>query len=157
MPATKDASTKLPFPSEDGLSGLLGYQLRRASVAFQADLAETLRPFDLRMITYTALVLLETNPGLSQSQLAGLMDIERPNLVAIIDELQDRGLLTRDRSEEDRRSYALNLTDDGRTLAKKATQAVAKHEARLLDGLSDNDLRIAAKLFSTVRLNAERT
>ena len=60
----------------------------------QSDLIETLRPFDLRMLTYSALVLIVDNPGLNQSRLSQIMDIERPNLVVIIDELEERELIT---------------------------------------------------------------
>ena len=41
------------------------------------------------MLTYTALVLIVDNPGLNQSRLAQVMDIERPNLVNVIDELEE--------------------------------------------------------------------
>ena len=76
------------------LRNFVGYRMKRAFNVVQADLTKTLKPFDLRMLTYTALVLIVDNPGLRQSQLADAMDIERPNLVVLIDELERRDLNT---------------------------------------------------------------
>lgn len=117
------------------LNTLLGYHIKRASDVIQSDLSETLKPFGLRMLTYTALVLIVDNPGLRQSQLAAAMSVEHPNLVVIIDALESRDLINRDRVPTDRRAYALNCTLSGRRLYDKAVAAVRAHEARLLAGL----------------------
>lgn len=138
-----------PIPNESGevvrvsdetLRGFVGYHMKRAFNVIQADLTRTLKPFELRMLTYTALILIVDNPGLRQSQLADAMDIERPNLVVIVDELERRELITRDRSEHDRRAYSLKATLAGRQLCEKAVEAVTAHEERLLRGL-DEDTR----------------
>ncbi len=132
-----------PNPGQSGLSQydetldeLFGYHLKRATNVLQLDLKQTLKPFDLRMLTYTALVLIADNPGLRQSQLAEAMDVERPNMVVIIDALESRELIIRDRVATDRRAYALHATLAGRRLCEKATDAVKLHEERLLHQLS---------------------
>lgn len=140
--------------SEDGLQMFVGYRLRRAWMAIHADLAETLRPVELRMITYTALVLIRDNPGLSQAQLAGLMGMERPNLVAIIEELSRRNLVSRNRARGDRRANALHLTEAGACLCTKATAAVTAHEARLTEGLGDSDRLVLETALARIRRNA---
>ena len=118
------------------LDQLFGYHLKRAMNVFQMDLKQTLKPFDLRMLTYTALVMIVENPGLRQSQLAQVMEVERPNMVVIIDTLETRELISRDRVPTDRRAYALHATLGGRRLCEKATIAVKDHEDRLLHELS---------------------
>lgn len=124
------------------LRNFVGYRMKRAFNVVQADLTKTLKPFDLRMLTYTALVLIVDNPGLRQSQLADAMDIERPNLVVIIDELERRELIVRDRVPTDRRAYALRATLAGRQLYEKAVAAVTSHENAILADLPQ-DLRTA--------------
>lgn len=121
--------------SDETLRGFVGYHMKRAFNVVQADLAATLKPFELRMITYSALVLIVDNPGLRQSQLADAMDIERPNLVVIIDELERRDLILREKVPTDRRAYALVPTLAGRQLCARAIAAVKSHEARLLQGV----------------------
>ncbi|WP_299027790.1 MarR family transcriptional regulator [uncultured Sulfitobacter sp.] len=114
------------------LRTFVGYHMKRAFNVVQADLAKTLKPFELRMLTYTALVLIVDNPGLSQSQLADAMDVERPNLVVIVDELEQRELIVRQRVPTDRRAYALRVTLKGQHLFQQATDAVTAHEKALL-------------------------
>ncbi len=128
--------------SDATLRSFVGYQMKRAFNVIQGDLVKTLKPFDLRMLTYTALVLIVDKPGLRQSQLAAAMDVERPNMVVIIDELERRELITRDRVQTDRRAYALKATLKGRRLYEKAVAAVTEHEAELLSDL-DEDARAA--------------
>ncbi|MFS4581487.1 MarR family winged helix-turn-helix transcriptional regulator [Phaeobacter sp. C3_T13_0] len=137
-PAPKsDQTTVVTHVSDATLRNFMGYHMKRAFNVVQADLARTLKPFDLRMLTYTALVLIVDNPGMRQSQLADAMDIERPNLVVIIDELERRELIVRDRVPNDRRAYALKVTLAGRHLYEKTVAAVTAHEAVLLDGIDD--------------------
>lgn len=123
--------------NDETLQRFVGYHLKRAFNVVQSDLTETLKPFELRMLTYSALVLIVDNPGLSQSQLADAMDIERPNLVVIIDELEQRELIMRDRVPTDRRAYALRATLKGQRLFKRTVKAVAAHEAALLKGIDE--------------------
>ena len=100
------------------------------------------------MLTFTALTLISDNPGLSQSQLADAMQVERPNLVVIVDELETRGLITRDRVPTDRRTYALNLTEEGEELLAQATRAVRDHENQMMGGLTKAE---EAALISTLK------
>ena len=125
--------------SDHTLRGLLGYNIKRAFNVMQSDLNRALKPHDLSMITFTALVLIVDNPGLRQSQLADALAIERPNLVVIIDELEARELITRDRVPTDRRAYSLQVTLAGRQVYNAALRDVQAHEACLLSGLGAAD------------------
>ena len=136
--AARDAPLRSHI-SDATLRGLVGYNMKRAFMVIRADLARTLEPFGLRMMTFTALTLVADNPGLSQTQLAEAMQVERPNLVVIVDELETRGLITRDRVPTDRRTYALRITAEGARLLANATRAVAAHENGIMGGLSADD------------------
>ncbi len=121
--------------SDAALRGFFGYTLKRAFSTIQADLSLTLRPFELRMITFSLLAVIVDNPGVRQSQLAQVLAIERPNLVVHIDELERLDLITRVREPADRRAYALTCTLLGRRLFEKAQAAVLAHEERYLQQL----------------------
>ncbi len=118
------------------LKQFIGYHLKRTTNIMLADLANTLAPYELRMLTYTALVLIVDNPGIRQYQLADAMDIERPNLVVIVDELEQRELIVRDKVPTDRRAYALQPTLAGKRLYKKATKSVKDQEQILFKAIS---------------------
>ncbi|MGD2002048.1 MAG: MarR family transcriptional regulator [Rhodobacteraceae bacterium] len=135
--------------NDETLRTFVGYHLKRSFNVIQSDLIETLRPFDLRMLTYSALVLIVDNPGLNQSRLSQIMDIERPNLVVIIDELEERELITRERVPTDRRSYALHPTEAGRALYRETLDAVTQHEAKLLSGIAPEQLE---QMIATLKL-----
>lgn len=117
------------------LAELLGFHLRRASQTVQSDLAETLAPHGLRMITFSALAVTGENPGIRQSDLASVLSVERPNLVVVIDELEAGGLVRRDQAPTDRRAHVLNTTAKGQALLRKARKAVEAHERRLFGAL----------------------
>ena len=102
------------------------------------------------MLTYTALDLIVDNPGLNQSHLAQVMDIERPNLVIIIDELEARELITRDRVPGDRCRYALNPTEAGRVLYKRTLKAVTQHEKTLLACLDPEILKDLVNILKPI-------
>ncbi len=140
------------IPADTTLRQFSGYAMKRAFNAIQADVNATLEPFGLRMVTFSAIVVIVDNPGLRQSQLAEILAIERPNLVLIIDDLENRKLITRERAPDDRRAHALNVTLKGRRLHDKALKAVKDHEARMTAGLSleEREALIAA-LFAIER------
>jgi DNA-binding MarR family transcriptional regulator len=110
--------------------------MNRAYHVIQSDLVSALKPFDLRLVTFSALVIIRDNAGLRQSQLADVLEIERPNLVVIVDELEQRDLIVRDRAVNDRRAYALRVTDEGEALCGKALLAVKEHEEKLCTGMT---------------------
>lgn len=136
--------------SDRTLRGFVGYGMKRAFAAIQSDVNATLAPFGLRMLTYSALAVIRDNPGLRQTQLAEILLIERPNLVLILDELEGADLVVRTRARDDRRAYELKVTLKGRRLCDRATEAVAAHDARMVEGMDDamrNTLHQALRLI----------
>jgi DNA-binding MarR family transcriptional regulator len=117
------------------LNDHLGYFIRRLQVWVFQDFIRTLAPIDIRPAQYSVLVVIAGNPGLSQSDLAALLGIERARLVRLLDKLEKRGFTQRLASRADRRSHALRLTGDGQRLLKRAKQLAAVHEARLVERL----------------------
>lgn len=156
QPAAKTgAEAEAARVSDATLREFIGYHMKRAFNVVQADLNQTLKPLDLRMVTYSALVLIVDNPGLRQSQLAEALDVERANLVVIIDELEGRELITRDRVPTDRRAYALHATLSGRRLYERALEAVRGHEARILNGMDEEAKQAVIAAMSVIRRGSE--
>src|SRR5258705_5272215 len=97
-------------PREGGVAFLLAQLGAHAAAAF----AERIRPLELTPPQAGVLRRLGQFPGPSQRGLADALGMHAPRLVALIDELEDRGLVARDRDPDDRRNYAISLTDEGR-------------------------------------------
>lgn len=139
------------------MRGLFGYNIKRAFSALQVDLLHVLGEFDLRMVPFSTLVMIVENPGLRQSQLADALAIERPNLVVVLDGLERRALITRDRVPTDRRAYALSATLAGHQLCEKAYRAVQAHETRYLERLSISERAALESALAKIETTLEET
>ena len=115
------------------LTGVVGYVLRRAQLAIFEDFIARFAALDLKPAQYSVLLVIGRNPGRKQSEIAASLGIQRPNFVAMLDELERRGLAERVRSVTDRRSHAIVLTDDGRALLARAAAVQAEQEAIIAD------------------------
>ncbi len=123
MRAKASQQTKASAAADEGAPGggidygpldrRLGYVLRRAQMAVFRDFFSAFEAFDIRPAQYSILTVIECNPGLKQSEVSEALGIQRTNFVAMVDELQRRGLVRRDPAPNDRRSYALVLTETG--------------------------------------------
>lgn len=105
----------------------LGYMLRRAQLWIFQDFLRTMTPLDLRPAQYSVLVIINQNSGLSQISLAGALGIERARLVRLLDQLEERKLVERRPSANDRRSHAMHLTPDGERALAASRELIADH------------------------------
>ena len=114
------------------LSGYLGYALRRAQGVIFADFNHALAELDLRPGQFAVLVMIDQNPGTSQSSVSAALGIQKANFVAVIADLENRGLVRRRKSDTDARTYSLCLTPRGRSLLQHAVELQSRHEARVV-------------------------
>jgi DNA-binding MarR family transcriptional regulator len=114
------------------LSGFLGYALRRAQGVIFADFNHALAELGLRPAQFVVLVMIDQNPGASQSSVSAALGIQKANFVAVIADLEKRGLVRRRRSDTDARTYSLCLTPQGQSLLAHAVELQSRHEARLV-------------------------
>src|ERR1043166_2357462 len=87
-----------------GLDKQIGFALRLAQVAAFNDLIGVLKESDLRPTTFSVLLLIGANPGITQQAIGEALHIQRPNLVSIVDALQQSGLVCRETLPQDHRS-----------------------------------------------------
>lgn len=121
------------------LPGLLGYQLRRAQIATFQNFAATVGKAGVTPGWFGLMVIVANNEGLSQTRLARALGIDGSTMVAMIDRLEENGWLQRQRSQVDRRSHALYLTEAGNELLAQLMPQVEAHEAELAADLSADD------------------
>jgi DNA-binding MarR family transcriptional regulator len=115
------------------LSGLLGYRLRLAQQTVFRDFAD--RVAELSPGRVGILLLVEANPGVTQSLLAQAVKLDRSTMVGVLHTLADRGLLERRRGE-DRRTNGLWLTPAGRGRVARLKRRIEAHERRVASRLS---------------------
>lgn len=135
----------------DQLSQYLGYPLKRAQLRLFDNFIRCVAPLDLTPAQFSVLLLLEKNPGRNQTEIAGALGILRPNFVAMLDELGKRGLCSRIRSNNDRRSHMLVLTDKGAAVVARAKKLIeAKHESRLRELLGDGNRALLLAMLEKI-------
>lgn len=136
--ATKQNTRSPPSPPlrAGRLAGLIGYRLRLAQQTVFRDFARHVS--ELSPGRAGILMLVEANPGVTQSRLAQAVGLDRSTLVGVLDALEERGLLERRRGE-DRRTNGLWLTRAGRLLLARLSARIELHENRIAAGLSTGE------------------
>ncbi|MCA1952473.1 MAG: MarR family transcriptional regulator [Hyphomicrobiales bacterium] len=109
----------------------IGYALRRAQIAVFQDFYRAVAAHAISPAQYSVLTIMENNPGLSQTQVADALGIKKTNFVAMIKELEARGLALRTPMPHDRRSFALSLSAAGAALVARLHADSEAHEARI--------------------------
>lgn len=118
------------------LPGLLGYRLRLAQQAVFRDFAESVS--DLPPGRVGILLLIDANPGVTQSRLADAVGLDRSTLVGVLHGLEARRLVERRRGK-DRRTNGLHLTRAGRGLIGGLKQRIRVHERRVAARLTPGE------------------
>lgn len=145
--AAKRAEAELAFGV---LPELIGYQLRQAQLAIFRDFQDTVGAHAITPGLFGVLVVIDANPGLKQTTLARAIRRDRSTVVNVIDNLETRRLVTRRQTDGDRRSNALWLTAEGKTLLGKLTRLVLAHEKRVVADLSGADRARLARLLQRI-------
>jgi DNA-binding MarR family transcriptional regulator len=115
------------------LAGLLGYRLRVAQQAVFRDFARDIP--EASPGRAGILLLIDANPGVTQTRLAQAVGIDRSTLVGVLHALEARQLVERRRGE-DRRTNGVLLTRRGRTLVASLKRRIRVHERRVAVGLT---------------------
>lgn len=113
------------------LNERLGYFIRRLQVWVFQDFIRRLASLDISPAQFSVLVVISANRGLSQSELAATLNIERARLVRLLHLLERRGFTQRLPSAADRRRHALQLTRAGQKVLARAKALAAQHENAL--------------------------
>lgn len=141
----------MPSDKQADLEDFVGYNLKRAYVIVDADFRRALGEDGLAPRVFSALSLIVHSPGITQSDLARTLGIERSGLVAITDDLEARGFVVRKPVPGDRRIQALAPTKAGNAAYLEAVETVRAHEARLLADLSPAETETLIALLRKIR------
>ena len=114
-----------------GLDGIVGFHIRLAHGAVYRHFTETFAALDLTQKQVSALWLVNDHPGVSQIELGRRLRMDRATTMTIVNRLQARDFMRRERSTSDARKQALYLTEAGTAALAQAKGAVEQHEGWL--------------------------
>jgi DNA-binding MarR family transcriptional regulator len=126
------------------LDTLLGYRLRRASMAMMADLLSALQPLGLSAGEASFLILVGANPACRQSDVGRTLEIKRANMTPLVARMKARGLVTD--APIDGRSRSLTLTGDGAALRDKALARIEAADRKVRKSLAIEERALIAAL-----------
>jgi DNA-binding MarR family transcriptional regulator len=139
-----------PAGRDDALEAMIGYNLRRASAFALNDFAVELSDAFLRPVTYAMLALIDERPGIRAAELCRVLGIKSANMVALIAELEERGLVERDEHAGDKRVHILRLTQAARDAMPAWRQRVGRHEDRFLHRLTTKERATLLRLLRLI-------
>lgn len=110
------------------LESLVGYNTRRATLVIVDAFLRNMAVYGLKPVDFSVLSLIAHNPGITSRQLCTTLNIQPPNLVGMISQLQRRELITRRPHPHDGRAMGLHLTPEGRKMVKQAEVTASELE-----------------------------
>src|SRR3954466_10599164 len=111
---------------------------------------EALEPFGIRPRHVAALIELRDRGEVTQQSLCGQLHLDPTNLVAILNELEQRGFATRRRDPEDRRRHLVEVSNKGIAVLEKVSEVMDGVEEDLLDGLDPDEREQLDALLTSV-------
>jgi len=122
------------------LEGSVGPRVRLLRNALSARSIAVSAPHGLPTGSLTVLALIAANPGSSQTALASRAGLNKSALVGIIDQLEQRALVERDRAASDRRRYQVSVTREGEKAMMTLFAAVDRQERDIRDVFGKRDM-----------------
>jgi DNA-binding MarR family transcriptional regulator len=132
-----------PFRSVAFMLSSLGYAISRR-------FHQILGPLELEPGEFALLRAVSANEGESQNALAERLHISPSWMVAVVDELEIRGLLERKPHARDRRVRNLHLTAAGKKLLRQAERKAQEFDQRVTEPLSEAELQELLDLLDRV-------
>ena len=121
-----------PVPRNVAISGIM-QSLRRIFKAIQDYSQEVSQKFGITGPQLWALKTLSTNGSLPLGQLSKLMYLHPSTITGVVDRLEKKGYVARDRVHKDRRVVMVQLTPEGKKIVSKAPNPI---QGKMVYGLN---------------------
>ena len=132
-----------PEPLASAPGFLLSWNGQRIAHKF----ADTLEPLGLRPPHFGVMTLIESHPGCAQKDLVTRSLIDPSSMVAVIDELEQRGLAERRAHPSDRRKRAVHLTSRGHDTLQRARAAAIQTAEEIFAPLDEEERETLRRLL----------
>lgn len=127
--------------------GYLARRLRQIAMAIQT---EEYGILGVTPLQFGVMLVIRKCPGIDQVTLAGVLAHNEATIGGVVARLSKRGLVVRERSIEDKRSWVLYLTAEGRRVLDKLKRISKRAQNQILDPLTEPERKTFMKLLSKI-------
>ncbi|URZ05066.1 MarR family winged helix-turn-helix transcriptional regulator [Clostridium felsineum] len=116
-------------------------------------LSSKLKSYNITTEQWSVLINLVEKDGINQKHLASTVDKDQATLVRILDILEKKNLATRKKCSEDRRSFLIYSTEEGKALEAKVYPIIEDLFKNIINGISKDQLILFLNTLSTLEKN----
>lgn len=135
-------------------TGELGFMVTSVRNSIYDALERELAPFELTTPQYVVLNCLAKGWGRTLSDFCRVLAYDSGAMTRLLDRIAAKGFIRRVENEADRRSYLIELTEQGQAALPQVLDAIDVAMRRLLAGFSEEDAETLHKLLSRLLVNA---
>ena len=133
----------------------IGKLLRRSHLAFSKIFRDRLKDHDVSFSEFVHLERLWYDDGLNQTELSRRVGIETASSTTVLDALEKRGFIRRERDSRDRRNVRVFLQPAGAEIEAKLLDCAAGINAIAREGLSKADIAAFFRIMAVIAGNLE--
>jgi DNA-binding MarR family transcriptional regulator len=133
-----------------------GFLLTETARLLRKLLDRRLQPLGLTRAQWSVLAILSNREGLSQSQLAEMLEIEKPTAGRLIDHVEKNGWVERRPILGDRRLWGVYLTEHARPLIAEVERLVLSTRMEMLGGLTPQQQQDLSHALQAVKSNLSK-
>jgi DNA-binding MarR family transcriptional regulator len=128
----------------------LAFLLSQVGIHAARQFAERIAEVGLQPPLFRVLNLVDAAEGRSQQAIGEAIEVPPSRMVALVDELEQRGLVERRPNPDDRRVRALYLTGKGRETLARGREIARAHEEELTQGMAAVDRKRLTRLLQKI-------
>lgn len=138
------------------LDELIGRGVTQTSRNILRTLTDSLKEYGITPEQWTVIKKLARQDGISQKALSLSADKDQATLTRILHLIEKKGLIERRNNINDRRSYLIHLTEQGRMMEQAVYPIVESLYAQtILRGISEEELQLFLGVLKKISHNAE--
>lgn len=130
---------QIPAPDPERAPRSVGFLLSQLGFFAAGNFAEALKPVGISPPEFLLLRFVDAKAGQAQNALAERLAVPPSRMVALVDSLEERGLIERRTDAKDRRVRTLHLTDQGMACLGKASEVALDYERDLCAPLEEGE------------------
>jgi DNA-binding MarR family transcriptional regulator len=127
------------FKMSSSFADLPGHLLRRCHQIAVAIFLDECSIYDLTPLQFAVLIVLSEQGSQDQVSLGGEIALDRTTITVVVRNLEERGLILRDKSGRDQRSKIVSITAQGQALLNEVLPAVQQAQERIMAPLTSEE------------------